>query len=315
MDGDLGSKLAKPRRSPPADFVDSGLGVAPAVDVDQPSQVLQEGGESRLNPVPQRSQLLVSHASSGRVDSKGIHQPSLPATLLRRRSEEPPDTWRQAVAPTEARRRKEPADAWRQGVAPTEGRADASPPAGSAGYRSVPAGRRSTPAGEGAWQSGRVAPRDTWRQGVAPTEGRAAASPPGDVGATRPSALECHWYPAAHRASDRNPAARRPERLSARPGRQAGSGNRPATDLVRTARAGSSCRGSPGRARAASTAASSGGRARRLDPPTAGGPRRGPRRHGGPPLIGPRPLDPDLPVEPFGPRPGDRRGSLPPRRA
>ena len=64
MDGDLGSKLAKPRRSPTADFVDSGLRVAPAVDVDQPSQILQEGGESRLNPVPQRGQLIVSHARS-----------------------------------------------------------------------------------------------------------------------------------------------------------------------------------------------------------------------------------------------------------
>ena len=134
--------------------------------------------------------------------------------------------------------------------------------------------------------------------------------PPGRLGRLRRGVrlLSC-----PDRATDRDPPPRGPERLPARAGREARGRHRAAADLVRPARSGPPCAGPARGVRPAAGLARRHRRGRRLDPAPAVRPRRGPRRRRRPSLVGPGPLDRDVPVGRRGTGADPDRGRARPR--
>ena len=117
------------------------------------------------------------------------------------------------------------------------------------------------------------------------------------------------------RAPDRDPPARGTQRLPARAGGEARARHRAAAHVLRGAPARPPCARAPWGHGPGAGLARSGRRDRRVDPPAAIRPRRGRRRGRRPPLVGPRALDRDVPVDGRGAGTDHRRGGARARRA
>ena len=79
VDLDRGAKALQEAGRPGADLIDTGLGVAPAVHVDQGGQVLEVGRQLVLDDLFELLELVRADRRAGRV--QGVHSRSLPALL------------------------------------------------------------------------------------------------------------------------------------------------------------------------------------------------------------------------------------------